>query len=242
MAEIGAWNGHQFIVSPTLIRGFTGLSIKGWSETEDMESGGQKYVSRKSSKPYEISLTVELNAFTGCAVQTEALKFVEEANNGAKNYFYLGGKKLIACQLMLTEASVTEMEISPSGKWTRCKVKLTMKQCAKYDGTESYAGGGGVGGSGGGNSSGSSKYSIGSTSLKYNTPSGSTTAAGSVVGAIVGTVTGVSSAINNVAYGLAAAVAAVNKAQSASYAQKNTSGLGSVANKISTGIKKVISK
>ena len=137
MAEIASWNGHSFTVSPKLIRGFTGLTIKGSSETEDKTSDGQKYVSRKNSNPSEITLTAELNALTGCDVKNEALKFVDEARSGAKNYFYMGGKKLITCQLMLTEASVSETTIAPNGTWISCKVKLTMKQCAKYDGTGS---------------------------------------------------------------------------------------------------------
>lgn len=95
MAEIASWNGHSFTVSPKLIRGFTGLTIKGSSETEDKTSGGQKYVSCKNSNPSEITLTAELNALTGCDVKNEALKFVDEARSGAKNYFYMGGKKLI---------------------------------------------------------------------------------------------------------------------------------------------------
>ena len=58
MPEVGKWNSHTFVVSPNVIRSFTGLTIKGSSETEDKETGGQKYVSRKSGKPAEISLTV----------------------------------------------------------------------------------------------------------------------------------------------------------------------------------------
>ena len=128
MAEIGSWKGHTFTVSPTLIRSFSGLTIKGSSETEDKTGSGQKYVSRKNGNPSEISLTVELNALTGCNVKDEALKFVNQAHNGAKDYFYLGGKKLVACQLMLVEASVTETAIAANGTWTSCKVKLVMKQ------------------------------------------------------------------------------------------------------------------
>lgn len=133
MAEIASWNGHSFTISPTLIRGFSGLTIKGGSETKDKTKSKQKYVSRKNSIPSEVTMTAELNAFTGCDVQNEALKFVEEARAGASNYFYMGGKKLVACKLMLTEASISEVQIAPGGAWTACNVSLTMKQCAKYD-------------------------------------------------------------------------------------------------------------
>lgn len=137
MAEIAAWNGHTFTVSPQLIRSFTGLTIKGSSETENKTGDGQKYVSRKSSSPHEITLTAELNALTGCDVKNEALEFVDEARLGAKNYFYMGGKKLITCQLMLTEASVSETVIAPNGAWVSCKVRLVMKQCTNHDGLSS---------------------------------------------------------------------------------------------------------
>ena len=40
----------------------------------------------------------------------------------------------MTCQLMLTEASVSETEIGAGGVWVGCKVKLTMKQSSKFDG------------------------------------------------------------------------------------------------------------
>lgn len=157
MAEMGRWNGHVFEVSPKLIRGFTGLTIKGASNTEDKESGGQGYVSRKHGKPMEVSLSVALNAMTGCDVRTEAMKFVEEARAGKKDYFYVGNKKLVTCQLMLTDASVKDVAITNGGKWVRAEVSLTMKQCSKNDGSSASSSGGGS--SGGGSSGGSKKSS-----------------------------------------------------------------------------------
>lgn len=135
MSEIGKWNGHSFEISSSVVRGFTGLTVKGGSDTEDKTSSSQKYVSRKNAGLMEVSLTVALNALTGCSVRDEAMAFVEDARSGAKDYFYVGGKKLTACQLMLTEASVDEVEIAPGGVWTQCQVKLTMKQCSKIDGS-----------------------------------------------------------------------------------------------------------
>ena len=231
MAEIASWNGHSFTVSPKLIRGFTGLTIKGSSETEDKTSDGQKYVSRKNSNPSEITLTAELNALTGCDVKNEALKFVDEARSGAKNYFYMGGKKLITCQLMLTEASVSETTIAPNGTWISCKVKLTMKQCAKYDGTGSSS-----------SSSGSKKTSTKKTST--TTTKKTTTAA--VVGAVAGAVAAVAktattvvkavSAASKTASALKTAVAAVNNAKKTSSTTKKTS----VASKVTSAIKNKI--
>ena len=235
MAEIASWNGHSFTVSPKLIRGFTGLTIKGSSETEDKTSDGQKYVSRKNSNPSEITLTAELNALTGCDVKNEALKFVNEARSGAKNYFYMGGKKLITCKLMLTEASVSETTIAPNGTWISCKVKLTMKQCAKYDGTSSSSSSSSSSGS-----SGSKKSSTKSTSTTTKKTTASTVA--SVVSKVVNTVKTVATAVKAATTGVKAAsalktaVAAVNAAKKTSSTTKKTS----VASKVTSSLKNKI--
>lgn len=142
MAEIGKWCGHTFEVSPNIVRGFTGLTIKGSSETEDKEDGGWKYVSRKAGMPKEFTLDVFLASYLGCDVRAEALEFIEEAVAGKSGYFYVGTKKLMACQMMLTEASAKEVTISGSGVWTRATVSLTMKQCGKND-EQAASGGGG---------------------------------------------------------------------------------------------------
>ena len=243
MAEIASWNGHSFTVSPKLIRGFTGLTIKGSSETEDKTSDGQKYVSRKNSNPSEITLTAELNALTGCDVKNEALKFVDEARSGAKNYFYMGGKKLITCQLMLTEASVSETTIAPNGTWISCKVKLTMKQCAKYDGTGSSS-------SSSSSSSGSSSSSSGSkktSTKKTSTTTTKKTTTAAVVGAVAGAVAAVAktattvvkavSTASKTASALKAAVAAVNNAKKTSSTTKKTSVVSKVTSAIKNKIK-----
>ena len=234
MAEIASWNGHSFTVSPKLIRGFTGLTIRGSSETENKSSGGQNYVSRKNGNPSEIGLTAELSALTGCDVKNEALKFVNEAHSGAKGYFYMGGKKLIACQLMLTEASVSETTIAPNGTWISCKVKLTMKQCAKYDGSGSSS----SSSSSGSGSSGSKKTSTKKKSTKKNTSSTSSVISkvvntvktvASKAAAAVKNITNVSSAINKIKQ----VVNNVNKAKkSSSTTKKKTT---TIAKRVTAG-------
>lgn len=226
MAEIGSWNGHSFTVSPTLIRGFTGLTIKGSSETEDKTSNSQKYVSRKNSKPSEITLTVELNAMTGCDVKNEALKFVDEARCGANNYFYLSGKKLISCKLMLTEASISETVIAPNGTWVSCKVKLTMKQCAKYDGTASS--------SSSGNSSSSKKTSKKTSGIKTMVSKAAAFVAGAKVAANATAISNTRNAKSKITK----VVNAVNKAKATSALSK----VKSVAKKIVSGKTKVTVK
>ncbi len=206
MAVIGKWNNHTFEVSSHVVRGFTGLTIRGSSEIEDKTSNSEKYVSRKNANPTEISLTVGLNALTGCDVRNEAMAFVEDARCGAKGYFYIGGKKLVTCQLMLTEASVDETEISAGGKWTKCSVKLTMKQCTKIDGS---TGGTGSSGSGGGSSGGGS-------SAKKKSSTKKSVKKTSVIGAVAGAVAGIAGAVVAVASkagALKSAVSSVKKVQ-----------------------------
>lgn len=146
MAEFANWNGHSFIVDARTIRSFTGLTITGSQETEDKTGDKQKYVAAKNSNPIEVSMTVELNAHLGCDVQAEAFSFVEDARSGKNGYFYMGGKKLVNCPLMLISAQISETVIIANAKWTRCKVALTLKQCDKYAGS-SATGSSGTGGS-----------------------------------------------------------------------------------------------
>lgn len=163
MATIANWNGHTFIVSPSLIRSFTDLKIKGACETEDKDTANQKYVELKNGEPAEITMTVSLSAQMGVtSVYTEAMNFVTEATNGTKAYFYMGESKLIPAQMMLIKAEVEEIEHLPNrgDQWISAKVNLTFKQAgggsgsggrgtrtsARHSGTES-SGGGGAGGS-----------------------------------------------------------------------------------------------
>ena len=147
MSQIGSWNGIIFEVSPNIIRGYTGLTIEGGSETEDKVSDKYAYVKRKNSTPTTVSMEVYLNAYLGCNVRDEAMALIKAATDGEKNYFYVAGKKLISCQLMLVNAKVTETTTTPKGDWTSCKIALSMKQCEKYSGGSSGSSSGGSSGS-----------------------------------------------------------------------------------------------
>lgn len=162
MAEIGRWNGHKFELSPSIIRGFTGLTVKGSCETKDKTKSKQKYATRKNGKPSEVSLTVVLNAGLGCDVRTDALKFISDATAGSKDYFYVGNKKLLACKLMLVDASIKEASVGDGNTWIHAEVSLTMKQCDK-------------GGSSSSSSSSSKKKSVKKTSKKKTTTKKATT-------------------------------------------------------------------
>lgn len=164
--EIGRWNGHIFKVDKKSIRGFKDLQIKGATETEDKVGGNQKFVSRKNSKPTEISLTAILSKQFGCDVQKEAMQFVAEAYAGNSDWFYVGESKLATYKLMLTEANVKDIVITPKGKWLSCSVALTLKQCTQKNGSTAGvvdkgssgdSDGGGSGGGGGGSKKKSTK-------------------------------------------------------------------------------------
>lgn len=138
--ETGRFNGHVFSVTPAAIRSFTGLTLSGSCETDVKESEGQQYVYRKAGKPVASSLTVVLNAMAGCDVRREAMALVEDARKGVMGYLYIGGKKLITSEMLLTEAVVEETAIAPGGAWIRCNVKLTLMQAKKN--TDSASSGG----------------------------------------------------------------------------------------------------
>lgn len=150
MGQIGSWNGIVFEVSPNVVRGYTGLAIEGGSQTEEKVSDKFAYVQRKNSTPTSVNMDVYLNAYLGCNVRDEAMALIKAATDGAKNYFYVAGKKLVECQLMLVNAKVTEVTSTPSGEWTSCRIALTMKQCEKYSGGSSSSSGGSSGGGSGG--------------------------------------------------------------------------------------------
>ena len=167
--EIGRWNGHKFIVSPTLIRGFTDLTIKGGSDTKDKTKSKYNYVARKNGQPMEITLTVLLSAATGCDVRKEAIALVAEAEAGASDYFYIARKKLVSSKVILTSAQVKNVKIAHNGTFIYAQVSLTLKQTGKGGKDVSKASGKSGGskkrsarGSGGGG--GSSRYSGGSSS------------------------------------------------------------------------------
>ena len=145
MGQIGQWHSHVFEVSHHLVRSFTGLQIKGGIETDTKETKGQKYTYRKSGSPAEISMTIHLFASLGCDVQEEAMALVYEAQAGTFDYFYLGQDKLVPYQLMLTSATVQEVNIAPGGQWVRADVAVKFSQS---DGTGGTAGSGGKAGSG----------------------------------------------------------------------------------------------
>ena len=127
--EMGRWHGYRFLVSPTLIRSFTGLQVKTSCELESRSDNEAGIAVRKQANPTELSFTAHFYAYTGCNVRDEAYGLILTAQDGAKDYLYIGGRKIITYQFMCTEATLTEIEMAPNGTWKSANVQLTMKQC-----------------------------------------------------------------------------------------------------------------
>lgn len=139
MAEIARWGGHVFEVSPKVIRSFIDLQIKGSCETEQNEDG-DKFEKRKGSLPMEVSFTVILNALAGVDVRNEAMSLVDQAAAGKADYIYVGAYKLVPCRMMLTEATVAEVQIAPNGTWIAASVMVIMRQSVVEGGSSAVPG------------------------------------------------------------------------------------------------------
>lgn len=147
--EAGRWGAHTFEVSASLIRSFTDMSIERSVETDTKKDGSAQYVAVKQYKPKTHKITVHLRSATGCDVRNEAMAFVDDI--GKVDYFYVGGKKLFTCQMMLTQAQVTNIGMNGSAAWTTADVACTFTQSSKDDGgTATSQGSGSGGGNGGG--------------------------------------------------------------------------------------------
>jgi hypothetical protein len=156
MAKMATWAGFKFVVSAKLIRGFENLTVRHSCETEENTSNNEGYLTRKAAKPTEVTLTVKLNALTGCDVEAEYNAFAAAAMNGTTDYLYVSGHKLVSGKMMLTDARTTEIVLSPSRQWISAKVELSFKQATRSDG--------GTGGGGGGSGKASVKKAKATTS------------------------------------------------------------------------------
>lgn len=133
------WGPLDFHVQPRDIIGVKGLSFTGSCETEEKESGGEKYASFKAGKPIEFSMTAKLNAYLTDNVQQKALEMVKLATRGEKNYLYMGKRKLFPSRFMLVSAKPQNVTVAAGGVWVSCEVALSFKQASKYDGSEAPA-------------------------------------------------------------------------------------------------------
>ena len=129
------WHDVQFYANASQVRGLTDLTISSSIETEDKENGGTKYVSKKNSKGYEISMKALFDARLGIEdVKKEAMALAEYGATGQTGYMYAKGEKLVTPILMMTSAKVSNIRMTPKGVWISAEVQITLKTCSKLDG------------------------------------------------------------------------------------------------------------
>lgn len=130
------WHDVQFYANASQVRGLTDLTISSSIETEDKENGGTKYVSKKNSKGYEISMKALFDARLGIKdVKKEAMALAKYGATGRTGYMYAKGEKLVTPILMMTSAKVSNIRMTPNGVWISAEVQITLKTCSKLDGT-----------------------------------------------------------------------------------------------------------
>lgn len=128
MAIIAQFDTLKFGISGSTAMLFSDMKLSAGSETEDKASGNQQYAARKNGKPAEITKSIILEAALGMDVETMTREILNAAQRGTQGYFYIGGKKVFPCKMMLVNAETEETELSPSGKWVRAKINITMRQ------------------------------------------------------------------------------------------------------------------
>ena len=150
------WKGVQFFANASKIVGFNDLKINASCETEDTEDSGEKYVSLKNKKGFEVSFKAYLDKRLGVDdVRSDAVALANYAAAGNAGYIYCCGEKLVPANMMATSGKISDVRMTPAGTWISCEVQMTFKSCGKLEGV-SGGGPSAAGASGGGSSSGGS--------------------------------------------------------------------------------------
>ena len=221
MADQIMWSGRggiSFYIKSSEIRGVKDFSISASVETEDKTENSEKFIKKKNSGSYQISLTAVLDAALGVDAQGLAKEMSEAARCGDSGYFYTANAKLFPSKFMCTDAKINNIQMTAEGKWKRCEVAWTLKQCSKYAGEASSSGGSGSG----------AKKSAGASTSK--------TTLGSLIGAVKGAVTGVQTAVKSV---ISAATSTLSAAKQASNAAKAALTTRKATNILQSAIQKV---
>lgn len=132
--ELIKFKNFVFEIKPDKIQSFNQWSITGQTNTEDKETDGQKYVSKKTRGTAEMEITAVLNYFAGADVKETVLDMVEAANEGKEDFVYLCGKKLFTYKMMLTKAQAKDIRLAPNGEMIYAEVALSFRQSTKKNG------------------------------------------------------------------------------------------------------------
>ena len=139
--ELVKFKNFVFEIKPDKIQSFNQWSITGQTNTEDKETDGQKYVSKKTRGTAEMEITAVLNYFAGADVKQTVLDMVEAANEGKEDFVYLCGKKLFTYKMMLTKAQAKDIRLAPNGEMIYAEVALSFRQSTKKNGSTDPDGG-----------------------------------------------------------------------------------------------------
>lgn len=110
---------------------FQNLKISSECETEDKTDSSQQYVSAKNGKPVQVTFTAVLNAALGEDVEKDVTYMLDAAQRSMQGYLYIAGKKAFPFKMMMVKAETEDIIFSPSGKWARTNVNVTLKQSTK---------------------------------------------------------------------------------------------------------------
>ena len=161
MGVIAQWGDIVFQITSQKALLLKELKISAEAETDDKTKNKQKYVSLKNGKPASVNFDVEVHSVFGQDVSAIVKQFLNAAQRGKTGYFYIGGQKVFPAKTMMTKAEASEIELSPTGKYVRAKIAVTLTQAdAAYIVPDPAKEKKSSGGGGGGGGSGSSKASV----------------------------------------------------------------------------------
>lgn len=121
----------KFEISASSALLFQNMKISSECETEDKTDSSQQYVSAKSGKPVQVTFTAVLNAALGEDVEKDVAYMLNAAQRSLQGYLYIAGKKAFPFKMMMVKAETEDIIFSPSGKWARTNVNVTLKQSTK---------------------------------------------------------------------------------------------------------------
>lgn len=182
MGVIAQWGEINFEITTDSALLIHDLKLTAETDTEDKTKNKQGYASYKNGKAAKIDFDVEVLSAFGQDVRQIVTKFLDAAQRGSKEYFYVGGEKIFPAKTMMTKAEASEIEMSPGGTWIRAKISISLEQAsADYiipnpAKEKKKSGGGGGGGSGSGKVSVKTQdavitYNVNGYTEYYYTPS-----------------------------------------------------------------------
>lgn len=128
---IAQFENLKFGISSSTALLIFNIKMSAECETEDQTDSSQQYVSAKNGKPLQLTFTVIIDANLGGDVRENVIYMLNGAQRSLQGYFYIAGTKVFPFKMMLIKAETEEVKLSPSGKWVKTNVNITLKQSTK---------------------------------------------------------------------------------------------------------------